>query len=227
MNIKSKNKSLLQVGLITGNEGVDLLLTDALMYAKDIEINSIGVKKPNDSQPAFNVDVLIVYDRTVIKNKWILKKFSKQQEKMAQIYVATYKTRILGISELLESINGYILLDGDLMLLPNIIRMGRDGYSVMPANTFVDIGQGRELVQSLSLIECALLHELAIGHNEKTIARKMGTTSGEMASRLRFLFRKLNVPNLAEAASFAKRHKDDLHTTRRKLIRKEGMRVIK
>lgn len=225
--MKAKNKHLLRVGILTENELVERLLTDALTYSKDIEINSIRIKSSNDLPASSNVDILIVCDHTITNNKWIIKSLSRLQESFVQVYVATYRERVTGIEEYLHSINGCILLDGDLMLLPNIIRMGRDGYTVTPATTFIHFGRERDLINALSLYECALLHELAIGHNERTIARKMGTTRRKVEIHLSNIYRKVNVSTPADAVAFAERHKDHLHRTRRKLIREEGMLLNK
>ncbi len=170
-----------------------------------------------------NVDVLIIYDQEIIKNERILKTILRQEECTMQVYIATYRIRLESISTYLTLINGCILLDGDLTLLPNIIRMGRDGYSVMPATTFISTVQEQDLVNALSLNECALLHELANGHSERTIARKMGTTSQTTRAHLRILYKKLNVSLSVDAVLFAKRHKEHLHTIRRNLIRNEGV----
>lgn len=219
--METKTKNLLRVDLLTESEEVARLLTKALTNSADIEVDSIDFNKPVDSHASLKADVLIICDQSIVNNKLILKKIQREQKEVVQIYVATYKIRIPYISKYLNDFNGCILLDGDLMLLPNIIRMGRDGYNVMPSTTFINIGQERDLVKSLSLYECALLHELAIGHNERAIARKMGTTNYKIKSHLRNLYQKLNVSLSVDAVSFAKRHKDHLHRIRRDLIREE------
>ncbi len=225
--MKAKNKQLLRVGILTENELVERLLTEALTYSKDIEINSIRIKSSSDFHDSSNMDILIICDHTIENNKWILKSLSRRQESFVQVYVATYKMRITAIEEYLHSINGCILLDGNLMLLPNIIRMGRNGYTVMPATTFINFGREHDLINALSLYECALLHELAIGKNERTITTNMGTTRTKLAFHLRNIYRKINVSTSVDAVSFAKRHKDHLHKTRRKLIRAEGLLLSK
>ncbi len=225
--METKTKNLLRVGILAESEEVDRLLTKALVNSRDIEVNYLGSRESDDSHASSNADVLIVCDHAIKNNKRILENISIGQKHISQIYVATYRTRISDIAEYLNDINGFILLDGDLMLLPNIIRMGRDGYTVMPSTTFINIGQERDLVKSLSLYECALLHELAIGHNERAIARNMGTTNRKIETHLRNLCQKLNVSLSVDAVSFAKRHKDRLHKRRRNLIRKEGMLLNK
>lgn len=226
--MKKKYKKPIRVSIRTESEAIEHLLTEALAYAKDIEIHAERVEKPGAFQIPSDADILIICDQIMTKNEKALNRLSRQQGSSVPIYVATYRTRLADFSGILSLMNGCILLDGDMTLLPDIVRMARDGYVVMPdamPGTFINIGQEQDLVRALSLYECALLHELGFGRNERVIARRLGTTSGTIGRRLRALYKKLHVSLSADAASFAKRHKEDLHKRRRDLIRKEGATV--
>lgn len=226
--MKAKYKKPLRVSIRTESEVIEHLLTEALTYTKDIEIHSNRVERPGEFQIPSDTDILIICDQTMKNNEKALKRLSRQKECLAPVYVATYRTRLGDLSEILSLMNGCILLDGDMTLLPDIVRMARDGYVVMPdamPDTFVNIGRERDLVRALSLYECALLHELCYGRNERAIARRLGTTSSMIGRRLRILYKKLNVSLSTDAVSFAKRHKEDLHKRRRDLIREEGTAI--
>lgn len=200
-------------------------ICDRLKSCVEFQVSTIPTTTRILANRMANTDLLIVCNNVLIRNFGFSRVRQIHRQNEVPIYVALQRTQLKDVINQLKYINGCIFLDGDLNLLPNILHMARNGYCVLPDavnNEFIDFRMEQAWIGELSMIECAFLHLLGVGQNEKEIARHLGLQLETVSRLLKSLLRKIRISDIGEVRSFTLRNREMLHQRRRFLMQYEN-----
>ncbi len=117
--------------------------------------------------------------------------------------------------------SGWIFLDDKLDRVAAAIALCASGYSMVPDKVAARLSRNRQRpgsIERLTLLECAVLHELALGRNEDGVARRLGTPRTVVDMLLRTVLAKLMCESVAELRAIAQHRRSMLNAHRQKLI---------
>ena len=200
-------------------------ILDRLKNFGDFRVTSIPTTNEIIANELVDTDLLIVCNEVLARNRNLRVVRSGGNVPKICIFVALDRDQITGVSDHLERVDGCILLDGNLDLLPDVVRIARDGYCVFPDSIydeFIDFKIEQALIGELSLIECAMLQEIGLEREEPEIARRLGLYMTTFDRLLPLLLRKLRITSSQEAHAFALRNRERLHQRRRSLMRENN-----
>lgn len=223
---KTKMKpGTVRLNLAMTDEKQEYKIRDRLKKFGDFRVTSIPTTNEIVANEMVDADVLIVCNEVLARNRNLHVVKSGGNVPKICIFVALHRDQITGVSAHLERVDGCILLDGNLDLLPDVVRMARDGYCVFPDSIydeFIDFQVEQALIGELSLIECAMLQEMGLGRDEPEIARRLGLYMATLDRLLPLLLKKLRITSPQEAHAFALRNRERLHQRRRSLMRENN-----
>lgn len=200
-------------------------ILDRLKDFGDFQVTSIPTTNEIMAHELVDADLLIVCNEVLARNQNLPVVRSGGKVPKIRVFVALNRDQITGVSAYLERVDGCILVDGNLDLLPDVVRMARDGYCVFPDSIydeFIDFQIEQALIGELSLIECAMLQEMGLGRDEPEIARRLGLYMTTLDRLLPLLLKKLRITSPQEAHGFALRNRERLHQRRRSLMRENN-----
>ncbi len=215
----------IRIKLAIDDSVAEKILIETLARFDDFEVLPIAATTRILATKMANTDFLIVCNEVLARNHGFQNTKSSGRADTFPIFVALYRSQLSATAEHLGRINGCILLDGNLELLPDVVRMAKGGYCVVPEimnEAFIDFRMEQAWICELSLIECAMLNEVGLGRNEREIARRLSLYLATVRRLLTPLIKKLRISTLSEAQSFALRNREKLYERRRWLIRQEG-----
>jgi DNA-binding NarL/FixJ family response regulator len=117
--------------------------------------------------------------------------------------------------------SGWIYLEDNLDRVAAAIALCASGYSMVPEAVAQRLARYRQRpgsIERLTLLECAVLHELALGRNEDGVARRLGTSRSVIEMLLRTILAKLMCESVAELRAIAQHRRSMLNAHRQKLI---------
>jgi DNA-binding NarL/FixJ family response regulator len=117
--------------------------------------------------------------------------------------------------------SGWIFLDDNLDRVAAAIALCASGYSMVPDAVAARLARHRQRpgsIERLTLLECAVLHELALGRNEDGVARRLGTPRTVIEMLLRTILAKLMCESVAELRAIAQHRRSMLNAHRQKLM---------
>lgn len=111
------------------------------------------------------------------------------------------------ILEAIQVADGLVFREINLHRLPLIADLAESGYVAIPAllaSQLVNKGLRRELLQSLSGLECRVLAMLGRGSSNRVIGETLNIDQGRTKYLIRSVFKKLHLQNRTQAAVFAR-----------------------
>jgi DNA-binding NarL/FixJ family response regulator len=129
-----------------------------------------------------------------------------QVSRRASVVIALKKSELLDAKDLVAMADGWMFLDENTRLAPEIAWLSKMQYCIVPhfMKPQFALDQLRvDLIDDLSLREHSLLRELARGRSNREIAERLALTESAVSSQIRALLMKLGFQNRTEAAVFA------------------------
>jgi len=197
------------------------LIRQNLENVRDFAVDSIPLGYQLSDLNFNEIDIVIACNATLDKYPSFQFKNLNTEEHRISTFAALSRRQLRRSAENLSRVNGCILLDGNLKLIANALRLAKRGYSVFPnklGETFIDFGMEEMWTHNLQLDECLILNELAVGVSEKEIFQRLGLSNVSLQHKKETISAKLRITNFADLKPFALRHKEALHDRRRHLI---------
>lgn len=223
--IESPATEAMRVRLAVDDAAGERTLELALRAYPEIEVKSPSGEISARSLDADRYDVLIV-SPTVLKTVY-------ETEPSILLRIIHHKRIILALSQdglnskfgVMPYVGGWFFLDGHPERIADIIRLSAAGYCLVPdaaVASFIAFRLRGADINRLTLIECAVLGELSLGHGDRLMSRRLGMTAGVARLHVQSVFAKLCVQTRTEARLFGLRHRAELHELRRVLIRRQS-----
>lgn len=187
----------------------------------EFQLSSIPTTARITADEMTDSDLLIACNKVFSRNLGFTDVWSNYSSSPVPIFVALHRAEIDCLVDMSESVSGCIMLDSNLDLLPHVVRMGRDGYCVLPNgvyDAFIDFQIEHARIGELSLIESAILQELGLGSDGSDIARRLVLSQNTYDRLFQSLLTKLRFTDVNDARAFAIRNRAKLHQRRRSLI---------
>ena len=124
--------------------------------------------------------------------------------------------------DLMEYSDGWVFADINLDRLSEIVKLSAAGYRLLPKTVVHNENAGHwclERLQTLTLLECAILSEIGLGQNRHAISRLFGISRDAIGRLERTIVDKLLLRNSCEAGAMASKYTDEIYRIRRKKIR--------
>ncbi|WP_029013017.1 helix-turn-helix transcriptional regulator [Niveispirillum irakense] len=120
---------------------------------------------------------------------------------------------VLDTADILPFADAWIFTDENLDKVPALLRLGKEGHCLLPAQFLSQDGIDRirlALLPRLSDTEYRCLLELGRGLNNRDIAQRLTMSEPTVKSTVRATLTKMHFRNRTEAGVFAARKADDL-----------------
>jgi len=191
--------------LVTDEPDVASALTNAFSRFNGSFVLEHARSLPEAGSKLDRVDVVIC-SRSVLRGVEPAQMI--QISRRAAVVIALNKSELLDAKDLVAMADGWLFLDENSNLAPEIAWLSQMQYCIVPhfMKPQFALDQLRvDLIDQLSLREHTLLRELARGRSNRMIAERMGLTESGVSSQIRALLMKLGFQNRTEAAVFAAR----------------------
>ena len=194
------------VAVNDGPQRKDLLALLKQISNLDIDVvDDLSMVSPNDIR---RTDYLIAWYAALQKLRENGANIYVQISRRARVIVALTSDRLLEAAGTLHLADSWLFTDLSLQHLPDVIRLSRSGYTLMPPELGATFGLDElrlNLVRRLNSSELRVLEELSLGRRNRDIARALGVSEAQAKSLVRSVLGKLHFRNRTEAGVFMAR----------------------